>query len=81
MILKRLSLLALAVLIGSTISACNFSDSPATMTCWDYGQVILTTRTKGKPQRADTGESMWTFVDAATGKYTTVEANCLVAYD
>lgn len=58
-----------------------FSDSPATIACYDYGAPIFSGRTVGKPQRSDTGEGSWSFVNAADGKLTTVEANCMVAYD
>lgn len=58
-----------------------YSDGPATIQCYDYGLLIFQGRTKGKPQRSDTGEGSWSFVDATTGKLTTVEANCHIAYD
>ena len=58
-----------------------FSDTPATIVCYDYGAPIFSGRTVGKPQRSDTGEGSWSFVNAANGQLTTVEANCMVAYD
>lgn len=58
-----------------------YTDSPATLSCYDYGMTVFEGRSKGKPQRSDTGEGSWSFVDAATGKLTTVEANCMVIYD
>lgn len=58
-----------------------FSDKPATLMCFDYGQLIYTGRSVGKPQRSDTGEGSWSFVDASNNKLTTIEANCNVVYD
>lgn len=91
--MKKLILLAMAVLLGSALSACGitetdraqksraFSDTPATLVCHDFGIEVFNGRSKGKPQRSDTGEGMWEFVNAATGQFTQVEGNCTVAYD
>lgn len=58
-----------------------YTDRPATLHCYDYGVTIYSGRSKGKPQRSDTGEGSWSFVDASNGKLTTIEANCSVIYD
>lgn len=58
-----------------------YSDNPASIICFDYGQIIYTGRSRGKPQRSDTGEGSWSFVDASNNKLTTIEANCHVVYD
>lgn len=58
-----------------------YTDGPATLSCYDYGMPVFEGRSRGKPQRSDTGEGSWSFVNAADGKLTTVEANCLIAYD
>lgn len=58
-----------------------YSDKPATLRCYDYGQQIYVGRSIGKPQRSDTGEGSWSFVDAANNRLTTIEANCSVVYD
>lgn len=91
--MKRLALLALACIISASLTACKgitdtdraqterrFSDTPAMLKCYDFGILVYEGRSRGKPQRDDTGDGMWTFVDTATGNLTTVEGNCVVFY-
>ena len=89
--MKKLLLLSLACAIGLAISACTatdraqkdraFSDNPADIVCYNYGGEIFNGRSVGKPQRSDTGEGLWEFVNAANGRFTQVEGNCVVAYN
>ncbi len=91
--MKKIILLAIACLIGVSISGCyrttadraqaerRYTDSAAYITCYDYGMQVFSGKTKGKPQRSDTGEGSWSFVDASNGRLTTIEANCMVIYD
>lgn len=91
--MKLINLLALSCIAALAVSGCvrttadraqkerRFTDRPASISCFDYGQPIFSGRTVGKPQRSDTGEGSWSFVDASNGKLTTVEANCMVVYD
>lgn len=89
--MKKLLLLSLACAIGLAISACTAtdraqmdrrgSDKPADIVCNDFGVEVFNGRSVGKPQRSDTGEGMWEFVNAANGQFTQVEGNCVVAYN
>jgi hypothetical protein len=84
--MKKLLLFSLACAIGLAISACTATDRaqmdrPASIVCHDYAGVIFNGRSVGKPQRSDTGEGMWEFVNATNGKFTQIEGNCVVAYD
>lgn len=91
--MKKIILIAISIMLGMALTACGFTetdraqksraftDTPATLICHDYGGVVFSGRSKGKPQRSDTGEGMWEFVNAQTGKFTQVEGNCVVAYD
>lgn len=56
-----------------------FSDKPADITCWSYGQQIYQGRSTGKIDGRSEGRVG--FVDAANGRYTTIDGDCLVIYD
>ncbi len=81
--------LSLAVLIAAlTVSACTqskragseatFDDRPADITCWTYGAQIFAGQSTGKVEYDDGGRI--SFVDAANGRYTTINADCRVVY-
>jgi hypothetical protein len=56
-----------------------FSDKPADITCWSYGQAIFQGRSTGKVNTRSEGRIG--FVDAANGRYTTVDGDCLIVYE
>jgi hypothetical protein len=55
-----------------------FSDRPADITCWTYGVETFQGRSTGKVEYNDGGRIA--FVDAANGRYTTVDGECRVVY-
>lgn len=90
MILKRLSLLAVAVLIGTSLSGCliteadkqsrdaYYEDRPAAVTCYAYGVQTFDGISTGKVIYDEGGRL--TFVDAANRRLTTIEGECRVVY-
>ena len=76
------ALALVAVLGGCTDSkrarnAATFGDKPADITCWTYGTQTFQGRSTGKVERDD---GRIAFVDAANGRYTTVDGECRVIY-
>lgn len=77
-----------AVLILSGLAACTdsrraqndvkWADRPADITCWTYGQQNFSGRSTGKVEYDEGGRV--SFVDAANGRFTTVEGDCRVVY-
>lgn len=73
--------------LGLTATACTeskrernattFGDRPADITCWSFGNEIFNGRSTGKVTRED---GMLGFVDAASGRYTTLNGECRVIY-
>jgi hypothetical protein len=59
-------------------NAATFSDQPADITCWTYGTETFSGQSTGKVEYDDGGRIA--FVDAANGRYTTVEGDCRVVY-
>lgn len=59
-------------------NAATFSDQPADITCWTYGTQTYSGRSTGKVEYSDGGRVA--FVDAANGRYTTVDGECRVVY-
>jgi hypothetical protein len=59
-------------------NAATFGDQPADITCWTYGTETFSGRSTGKVEYDDGGRIA--FVDAANGRYTTVEGDCRVVY-
>ncbi|NQE62927.1 hypothetical protein [Caulobacter sp. RHG1] len=55
-----------------------YSDKPAQITCFGYGTVMFDGSSTGKVLYDDGGRV--SFVDAANGRYTTVEGECRVVY-
>ena len=55
-----------------------WGDRPADIACWSYGEAVYTGRSTGKVEYDEGGRV--SFVDAATGRYTTVEGDCRVIY-
>jgi len=80
-----LTLLAVAAALAS--SACTdskrarndatWTDRPADVTCWSYGTQTYSGRSTGKVEYDD---GRLSFVDAATGRYTTIDGECRVVY-
>lgn len=59
-------------------NAATFGDQPADITCWSYGVQTYSGRSTGKVEHSDGGRVA--FVDAANGRYTTVDGDCRVVY-
>lgn len=59
--------------------AARFGDTPADVTCRSYGQLLYQGRTTGEVEYDEGGRI--TFVDAASGRLTTIEGECVVVYD
>lgn len=59
-------------------NAATFGDQPADITCWSYGAQTYSGRSTGKVEHSDGGRVA--FVDAANGRYTTVDGDCRVVY-
>lgn len=55
-----------------------WSDLPADITCWTYGTEVFKGRSTGKVAYNDDGRI--SFVDAANGRYTTIDGDCRVVY-
>ncbi len=58
--------------------AATWGDQPADITCWTYGTENFSGRSTGKVEYDEGGRV--SFVDAANGRYTTVEGDCRVVY-
>ena len=59
-------------------NAATFGDKPADITCWTYGTETFSGRSTGKVEHSEEGRIA--FVDAANGRYTTVDGECRVVY-
>ena len=59
-------------------NAATWGDKPADITCWTYGTETFSGRSTGKVENSDEGRLA--FVDAANGRYTTVDGDCRVVY-
>ncbi len=59
-------------------NAATFGDRPADITCWTYGTETFSGRSTGKVEYNDGGRIA--FVDAANGRYTTIDGECRVVY-
>ena len=59
-------------------NAATWGDTPADITCWTYGTETFSGRSTGKVEYSDEGRLA--FVDAANGRYTTVDGECRVVY-
>ena len=55
-----------------------WGDKPADITCWTYGTQTYAGRSTGKVEYDEGGRI--SFVDAANGRYTTIEGDCRVVY-
>ena len=79
-----LTCLALAVLVsGCTDSRkaqrdVKWGDRPADIICWTYGTQNFAGRSTGKVEYDEGGRL--SFVDAANGRFTTIEGDCRVVY-
>lgn len=58
--------------------AATFADQAADITCWTYGTETFTGRSTGKVEYDEGGRI--SFVDAANGRFTTVEGDCRIVY-
>lgn len=84
----RLMLTATILLVTVATGACTDSkrasraatwdDKPADIVCWTYGVQNFAGRSTGKVEYDRGGRIA--FVDAANGRYTTVEGECRVVY-
>ncbi|WP_428150003.1 hypothetical protein [Brevundimonas sp.] len=59
-------------------NAATWGDKPADVTCWTYGTQTFSGRSTGKVEYNDEGRLA--FVDAANGRYTTIDGDCRVVY-
>ncbi|WP_298159754.1 hypothetical protein [Brevundimonas sp.] len=59
-------------------NAATWGDKPADITCWTYGTETFSGRSTGKVEYNDGGRIA--FVDAANGRYTTIDGECRVVY-
>ncbi|MGV3578959.1 hypothetical protein [Brevundimonas sp.] len=59
-------------------NAAQWGDQAADITCWTYGTETFTGRSTGKVEYNDGGRIA--FVDAANGRYTTIDGECRVVY-
>ena len=59
-------------------NAATWGDQPADITCWTYGTETFSGRSTGKVEYNDGGRIA--FVDAANGRYTTIDGECRVVY-
>ena len=57
--------------------AATFGDTPADITCWTYGTETFAGRSTGKVEQDD---GRIAFVDAANGRYTTIDGECRIVY-
>ncbi|MGA0546458.1 hypothetical protein ACO2Q1_14390 [Brevundimonas sp. VNH65] len=81
-------LILVALFAVPTLSACTdsgrarndvkWSDRPADITCWTYGTQNFAGRSTGRVEYDEGGRI--SFVDAANGRYTTLEGDCRVVY-
>ena len=86
--MKRTATLVLIAGLAVTAAACTESkrarnaatwgDKPADITCWTYGTETFSGRSTGKVEHSEEGRIA--FVDAANGRYTTVDGECRVVY-
>jgi hypothetical protein len=84
----RLILTAALLLSTVAVGACTDSkrasreatwgDKPADIVCWSYGTQTFSGRSTGKVEYDEGGRI--SFVDAANGRYTTIEGECRVVY-
>ncbi len=58
--------------------AATWGDQAADITCWSYGEQTYSGRSTGKVEYDEGGRV--SFVDAATGRYTTIEGDCRMVY-
>ncbi len=58
--------------------AATWGDQPADITCWSYGEQTYSGRSTGKVEYDEGGRV--SFVDAANGRYTTIEGDCRMVY-
>lgn len=87
--MKKITLLALGV-AALALSACHvteadraksqatWSDKPADIICWTYGERNFEGQSTGKVVYDEGGRL--TFVDAANGRLTNIEGDCRVVY-
>ncbi len=59
-------------------NAATWGDKAADITCWTYGTETFSGRSTGKVEYNDGGRIA--FVDAANGRYTTIDGECRVVY-
>jgi len=84
----RLAVAASIILATVAMGACTdserasrdatWNDRPADIVCWTYGTQNFAGRSTGKIEYDEGGRI--SFVDAANGRYTTVEGECRVVY-
>jgi len=62
----------------NALNAATYTDKPAAITCYAYGNLTFDGRSTGKVIYDEGGRL--TFVDAANGRLTTIEGECRVVY-
>ena len=86
--MSKIQTLPIAFLVLLGVGACTdsrraqndvkWADRPADVTCWTYGQETFSGRSTGKVEYDEGGRV--SFVDAANGRFTTIEGDCRVVY-
>lgn len=86
--MKHATIIGLASVAAIALTGCTqanranrdttFSDKPADITCWSYGTETFSGKSTGKVE--DRREGRVRFVDAANGRYTTIDGECRIVY-
>ena len=85
--MKTISIIGLAAVATVALTGCTeakrasrgatFSDKPADITCWTYGTETFSGKSTG---RVEDRSGRIGFVDAANGRYTTLDGECRIVY-
>ena len=86
--MRASSLILVALVVVPALTACTdsrraqndvkWADRPADITCWSYGVQNFAGRSTGKVEYDEGGRI--SFVDAANGRFTTIDGDCRVVY-
>ena len=85
--MKHATTIGLAAVAAIALSGCTeakrasrgatFNDKPADITCWTYGTETFSGKSTG---RVEDRSGRIGFVDAANGRYTTIDGECRIVY-